>query len=155
MNNLITAICIFVLASCSNKMHELDNMDDLKITVLPFDCIDGKTFIAKIRISNRSKNTVHFDGDGFIFKGLYDKNGISVDPNVRYDPIKEMKGKTYSIEPGEEKSINISFNNLQYFELSDEEYIIEFEYSNLIKKSDGIIRGIIPIDRIAVRVCES
>lgn len=129
-------------------------MEEIKIAVLPFECIDGKTSVAQIRIRNTSKNIVRLDGDGFIFKGLYDMEGKSINPNVLYDPVKEMTKEIYSIDSGEEKTVSISFNDMQYFELRDEKVEIEFEYSNLIKKSDGIIRGTIPINRIVAKVCK-
>ncbi|HMQ08147.1 MAG TPA: hypothetical protein PKC30_12665 [Saprospiraceae bacterium] len=129
-------------------------MNDVNITVLPLDCIDNGTSVAQLNISNRSSEAVKFDGDSFIFKGLYDRSGNLVAPNVLYDPIKEVKGKTYTIKPGEEKVLSIIFNDLQYFDLNDEEFVIEFEYSNLIRKSDQVLRGTIPIDRITAKVCK-
>lgn len=65
-----------------------------------------------------------------------------------------MKGKTYTIEPGVEKVLSILFNDLQYYDLSDREFVIEFEYSNLIRKSDSIVRGKISIDKIMTKVCK-
>lgn len=84
----------------------------------------------------------------------YDRSGHLVDPNVLYDPIKEVRGKIYTIKSGEEKVLRIMFKDLQYFDLSDEEFAIEFEYSNVIRKSDQVLRGTIPIDRITAKVCK-
>ena len=94
-------------------------MDDLKINVLPFDCIDNTTSIVQIRVINHSKNTVRLDGDSFIFKGLYNRYGEPVNPKVLYDPIKELTGEIFSIEPETEKVLNISFSDLQYFDLNE------------------------------------
>ncbi len=135
-------------------MYHIYKTDDIKIKILPFECIDNTTSTVQISIINRWKVTVKLDGDSFIFKGLYDHYGESVDPKVLYDPVKEKTGETFSIEPEAEKIVNIMFNDLQYFELSEEVYVIEFEYSNLTRKSDGLISGTIPIGRITAKVCK-
>jgi hypothetical protein len=153
MNNLMVILCFIIFSSCSNRMHQLSNIEGIKITVNPIDCIDNNTTEVNLNIQNNSGRIIRLDKDSFVFKALYSKVGEQLNPNVLYDPVIALSGKVYEIKSGKSKIVQLVFNDLEYYELPQEDFIIEFEYSNLIKKTTGIISNRIPIQGISVKHC--
>lgn len=135
-------------------MKPNNNLEDIKIKLLPFKCISKTTSVAEISIINNGTANVKLDSDSFVFKGLYNQYGNSIYPKVLYDPVRKLTNEVFIIEPEIEKIVNIPFNDLNYFDLFDENVLIEFEYLNLTKSSGGTLIGKIQIDAINVKVCK-
>jgi hypothetical protein len=87
MNNLMVILCFIIFSSCSNRMHQLSNIEGIKITVNPIDCIDNNTTEVNLNIQNNSGRIIRLDKDSFVFKALYSKVGEQLNPNVLYDPV--------------------------------------------------------------------
>ena len=146
------AIFLILTISCLPGKH-ITSMQDVKLKIVSVECIDYYNTSIQIVVYNGSRKKVKLDKDSFILKRLYDINGNIIFPKVLYDPVKERTREVITVSIGTNKSIGITFYDLQYYDIKQEEFFIEFEYSNLINKSRGLYIGIIQIEPIKTKVC--